>query len=242
MTGHEAACAVPEGPAPLPSWGRHCVLVLQNELRIELKSGEVVITAGFFAVLVVVLTSMAFYVGPANRAEVAAGAIWLSVAFAAVLALGRTWQREREEGALDGLLTAPVAPSAIYAGKALALNFFLLAIEGVVLPLCSLLFGVDIGECGPMLLLITLVATPGIAASGTLFGGLTVRTRARDLVLAVVLFPLLAPTLLTAVVTTRELLGGAEAGELVPYFKLMGIFDICFIAGGIGMFGTLTEN
>ena len=92
------------------------------------------------------------------------------------------------------------------------------------------------------MLLIALTATPGIAASGTLFGGLTVRTRARDLLLAIVLFPLLAPTLLCAVAATRELLDGVPLIQLVDYFELMAVFDITFVAGGLALFGTLVED
>ena len=94
---------------------------------------------------------------------------------------------------------------------------------------------------GP-LLVIAAVATPGVAASGTLFGSMTVRTGARDLLLAVVLFPLLAPTLLAAVAATRELFGGAPLSELGDYLKLMAVFDVVFVAGGLSMFGSLVER
>jgi heme exporter protein B len=168
--------------------------------------------------------------------------IWLSLAFAAVLALGRSWQREREEGALDGLLVAPIARSAMFAGKALGILVFLLCIEVVVIPVSALLFGIELGEVGLGLLTIAAFATPGVAAAGTLFGAMTVRTSARDLILAVVLFPLLSPTLLAAVVATRELLDGAQVAELVDYFKLMGVFDVTFISGGLALFGTLIDQ
>ncbi len=80
----------------------------------------------------------------------------------------------------------------------------------MVIPVAALFFAIDLVKVGPALLLIALATTPGVAASGTLFGAMTVRTRARDLLLATVLFPLLAPTLLAAVAATRELLGGAS--------------------------------
>ena len=86
------------------------------------------------------------------------------------------------------------------------------------------------------------LGTPGVAASGTLFGSMTVRTQARDLLLAVVLFPLLTPTLLCAVAATPELLSWVRLGDLPVYFKLMGVFDLVFIAGGLGMFGSLIER
>ncbi len=225
-----------------PSWGAQVLVVLRKDLMIEARSGEVVVTSGFFAVLVVVLASLSFYRGQAGSHHLAGGVIWLSVAFAAVLALAKTWQREREEGALDGLLVAPLSRSAIFAGKALGVFLFLSAIECVVIPLSALLFSVDLTKVGLGLVLIALATTPGVAASGTLFGSMTVRTQARDLLLATVLFPLLAPTLLAAVIGSRELLDGAPLEELVDYLKLMLAFDLLFIVGGLVMFETLIER
>jgi len=230
------------GATRRPSWFEQALVVLRKDLAIELSTGEVVVSSGFFALLVVILASLSFWGGPANARMVAAGVIWLSVSFAAVLALGKTWQREREEGALDGLLVAPLSRSAIFAGKALGVLGFLLVIELVVIPAAALLFALDLVEVGPGVLAIALVATPGVAASGTLFGAMTVRTQARDLLLAVVLFPLLTPTLLAAVAATRELFSGVPLVELGDYFRLLGVFDLVFIAGGLGLFGTLIER
>jgi heme exporter protein B len=225
-----------------PSWGAQVLTVLRKDLAIEARSGEVVVTSGFFAVLVVVLASLSFYQGRAGSQHLAGGVIWLSVAFAAVLSLGKTWQREREESALDGLLIAPLSRSAIFAGKAFGVLLFLFAIELVVIPLAALFFALDVSKVWLGLLLIALATTPGVAASGTLFGSMTVRTQARDLLLATVLFPLLAPTLLAAVAGTRALLDGAPLGELVDYLKLMLVFDVVFISGGLVMFENLIER
>lgn len=226
----------------LPGFASQVLLVLRKDLAIEARTGEVVVTSGFFAVLCIVLVSLSLFGGPTTGRLVAAGGIWISVAFAAVLALGRSWQREREESALDGLLVAPIDKSALFIGKALSILGFLFAIEIVVIPLAALFFSIDLFRMGPGVLAIALVATPGIAATGTLFGSMTVRTQARDLLLAVVLFPLLAPTLLTAVVATRELFGGLALSELGDYFVLMGVFDLMFIVGGVALFGTLIER
>jgi heme exporter protein B len=225
-----------------PGWFAQALIVVRKDLAIELATGEVVVSSGFFALLVVILASLAFFGGPANARTVAAGVIWISVSFSAVLALGKTWQREREEGALDGLLIAPLSRAAIFAGKALGVLGFLLAIELVVVPTAALFFGLDLTKYGPGLAAIALVATPGVAASGTLFGAMTVRTQARDLMLAVVLFPLLTPTLLAAVAATRELFAGVPLAELGDYFRLLAVFDVVFIAGGLGLFGTLIER
>ncbi len=227
---------------PAVAWGRQVGLIFQKELLLEAASGEVVLTSAFFAVLVVVLASFAFFVGPATALQVAAGALWLSVAFAAVLAIGRSWQREREENALAGLLVADLSRSALFAGKALALWLFLTAVEALVLPLCGLFFAVDLLPALAPVVLTVLVATPGVAAAGTLFGAMTVRTRARDLLLATVLFPLMAPQLLTAVVATRELLLGEPLRAVSLHFLLLGTFDALFVAGGLALFGPLIDD
>jgi heme exporter protein B len=208
---------------------------------IELATGEIITTSGFFAVLIVVIASLAFYAGAEGAVRVAPGVIWVAVAFASVLALSRTWQREREENALLGLLITPTARSAIFAGKAVGVACFMIVVELMVVPTTALLFSLDLARAGAGLCLVCLAATPGIASAGTLFGVMTVRTGARDLVLASVLFPLLAPSLLTAVVGTRELLGGASIADLGDYFVLLGVFDAVFILGGLGLFESLVE-
>lgn len=224
-----------------PGWLSQVSVVYRKDLAIEAATGEVTVTSGFFALLVVVLASLSFFGGPVSARGVAAGTVWLSLSFAAVLSLGKSWQRERDEGALDGLLVSPLSRSAIFAGKALSVWTFLLAVLAVVLPLSLVLFSIDAAMLWP-LLLVALVATPGVAASGTLFGSMTVRTSARDLLLAVVLFPLLSPTLLAAVAATRELFNGVPLSELWDYLKLMAVFDLVFMAGGLSMFGTLVER
>lgn len=225
-----------------PSWLRQAWLVMHKDLVIELHTGEVVTASCFFALLVVVLGSLAFYGGPTTRRLVAPGVIWVSITFAAVLALGRAWQREREEGAIDALLVAPLSRSAIFAGKAAGLMLFLGLVELVVIPLAAFLFAFDLSVFGTGLVCVAALATPGIAASGSLFGAMTVRTRARDLMLAIVMFPLLSPTLLSAVAASRELLGGAALSELGDYLRLMGLFDVVSWAGGLILFGVLMED
>jgi heme exporter protein B len=225
-----------------PTWAKQALLIARKDLAIELATGEIVTTSGFFAVLVAVIASLAFYAGPDAAVRVAPGVIWVAVAFASVLALSRTWQREREDGAILGLLSSPVARSAIFAGKAMGLGVFITIVELIVVPVTALLFSVDLVKMGPGITLFCLAATPGIVAVGTLFGVMTVRTRARDLVLASVLFPLLSPTLLAAVAGTRELFGGAPIIQLVDYMELMGVFAVVFTAGGLGLFELLVEG
>ena len=238
----DARVTAPGTQGAAPGWFSQAWLVMNKDIVIELSTGEVVTTSGFFAGLVVILASLAFYGGPGTGRQVAAGVIWISIAFAAVLALSRAWQREREEGALEALLVAPIPRSAIFAGKAAGLAVFLAVVEAVVFPLAAVLFSLDLFQLGAGLLAFAAVATPGIAASGSLFGAMTVRTRARDLMLAIIMFPLLAPILVAAVTGTRELLGGVPLAELGDYLRLMALFDLAFWAGGLLLFGVLVDD
>jgi heme exporter protein B len=228
------------------------LLVLKKDLAIELRTREIVTTAGYFAALVAILASVSFYSGPDTTVRVAPGAMWLAIAFSSILALGRTWQRERDESALTGLLVAPIPRASIFLGKAAGVFAFVTLVECIVVPVVALLFHVELPDVIGALSLTIVLGTIGVAAAGTLFGAMTVRTRARDLVLATVLFPLLSPTLMSGVAATREIFamvqsmtppGTAEqVHEVSDYLGLLGAFDLIALLGGIAFFGPLVDE
>jgi heme exporter protein B len=240
--------ALPRSRAMPPGFWRGSIAVFLKDLRIEVATREIVTTAAFFAALVAILSSVAFATGPQTTTRVAPGALWLAVLFSSVLALGRTWQREREESALVGLLVSPIPRAAIWCGKAAGVLMFILAVEIVVVPLVALLFHVDLPAVAGPLSLVMLFGSVGVAATGTLFGAMTVQTRARELLLATVLFPLLSPALVSSVAATREVFYAAASGqpvdllELRDWLVLLGIFDVVAIAGGLTMFGALVDD
>jgi heme exporter protein B len=227
---------------------RATACVLLKDLRIELSTGEIVTTTVFFAILVAILEAVSLSTGPDATTRVAPGALWLAIVFSSVLALGRTWQREREESAFTGLLVAPIPRAAIWCGKALGVLAFVTVVEIVLVPFVALLFHVDLPAVAGVLAVVMLLGTVGVAATGTLFGAMTVRTRARELLLAAVMFPLLSPSLLASVVATREVFYAAVTGQPVTLadvwdsLKLLGVFDVVSIGGAIGMFGALLDD
>jgi heme exporter protein B len=231
----------PRTPRP-PNVARQAWLIAQKDLRIERRTREIVVTGGFFGALVAILASVAFYAGPAGAHYLAPGAIWIATAFAAVLSLGRTWQREREDGALEALLSGAVSRVAIFFGKAFGVLAFLTVIEAIVVPIVALMLHVDLASDGGGIALLLALATIGVSASGTLFGAMTARTRARELILAAVLFPLLTPTLVVGVAATRELVDGSSIADLADYLKLLIVFDIVFVAGGAALFGAVIDE
>src|SRR5687768_14690112 len=114
--------------------------LLRKEIRVELRTGEIVITTALFATLVAVLTSLAFFVDLGTAARVGPGVLWIALAFAGVLAMSRSWSRERDNEVFRGLLLAPVPRAAIYFSKVLATIAFLIAVETILLIEVTVLF------------------------------------------------------------------------------------------------------
>jgi len=213
-----------------------------KDLRIEARTGEVVITTGLFAVLVAILASLSFYVDPTTAKLVAPGVLWIAVAFAGVLAMTRSWAREREHDVMRALMLAPVPRASVYLGKGAGALLFLTIVEIVLVPIVAVLFHVDLlPVLGPIALLLFL-GSLGFVAAGTLFAAMSVRTTARDLALSIVLFPLVAPALLAGVVATRDILGGATLTEIGGWLRILVAFDVVFLAAGVWLFDALASD
>ena len=185
--------------------------IARKDVAIELRTREITVSTAFFALLIASLCSLSFYVDNVASRNIAPGVLYTAVAFSSVLAISRSWSREREQDAMRSLLIAPIPRLAIYAGKAISTFVFLSIVEVLLVPMISILYRVDLVPVVLPLVMILATATLGIVLAGSLFGAMTVRTSARDLMLSVVLFPLLTPLLLAAVVATRELLGDNKA-------------------------------
>lgn len=214
-------------------------LVLRKDLRIELRTGEVVVTTALFASLVTVIASLSFYIDEQSARLVAPGVLWIAVAFSGVLAMGRSWSRERDHDVLRGLMLSPIPRAAIYVGKSLGTVLFLAIVEAVLVLEVAVLFNLNIGPILGSLAALLGLGTIGFAATGNLFAAMGTRTSARDMVLAVALFPVISPALLCGVVATRELLAGAPASDLWAWLRIMGAFDLAFIVAGMMLFEPL---
>jgi heme exporter protein B len=223
-------------------------ILVRKDFRIELRTKEVLVVTLFFSALVSLVAGISFYSGALATSALAPGAMWLPLAFAAVLATARFWQRERENDALSGILLSAAPRTSIYLSKVTLLVSFLLVVALLVVPLAALFFHIDLLASGPQLAAIAAMVSLGAGAISALFGAMTVRTGARDLMLSAVLFPLLAPVVMTAVTATRELLLTAESGrmagwgDLRDYFLLLGVFDFVALALGAGLFRLLVED
>lgn len=213
--------------------------ILAKDIRSELRSKQTWISMGMFALLVLVIFNFAFDLRVDNKAAVVPGALWVAFIFASLLGLGRTIAAEQDGGSLDRLLLCPVDRKAIYLAKLLGNLLFIGVVEIVALPIFAALFDVPlfVGQLIPIVLLGTL----GVATIGTLFSVMAAATRARELLLPLLVFPLIVPIVIAAVRATGSLLAPGGANE-PPWLGLIIAFDIIFLSLATLLFQYVIEE
>ncbi len=183
------------------------LLVLRKDVAVELRSKEILSTTLLFALSTVMVFSIAFVRGGAPVEGAASGILWVAMAFAGTLALGRTFERERYGDTLKALLMAPVARPAIYVGKLLGMITLMLAAEALLVPMVALLFQESgLFERIELLIALLVLGTLGFASVGTVFAAMLVRARSRDVLLPVLLYPVTIPVMIAGVLGTAALL------------------------------------
>jgi heme exporter protein B len=210
-----------------------------KDVLVELRAREVVIASLTFSLLVLVLFNFAFDLRVERAAAVAPGVLWVTFTFAGVLTLGRAFAREQDRCTLEGLLLAPIDRGALYLAKLLVNATFMLLVEAVTLPAFVALFNVQI-DWG-MMMVIVLLGTLGFAGVGTLLAAMAANSRARELLLPLLLFPLAVPVLLATVKATGQALGSPD-GETHPWLGLLAAFDVIFLTLSWLAFDVVVEN
>ncbi len=218
--------------------------IAMKDVRVELRSKEILLTMGYFGFLVVFVFAFAFYRGDAPISAVSAGILWVAIAFAGTLGLGRIFEREREGDCIRALLLAPVARPAIYLGKALGVFAFMLGIEAIVLPSVVFFFNLPLDPTRLAWIGATvLLGTIGYTVVGTLLAAMLLRARAQDVLLAVVFYPLILPVLIVGVKATGALLEPEVVwAELGVWLRLLVLFDIVFLVAGLWIFEPLVMD
>src|SRR2546427_225989 len=159
-----------------------------------------------------------------------------------LLAVARFHQIETEDGALEQLALYPVDRRAIYAGKALVGAIAMVILGILVIPAVALLYAVNIGPAWAVLVLTVVLGAIGFAAAGTFYAAVTVRMRAREVMLPLLVLPIIAPLLLAAVKATTAALAGDPLGELPAWLELLAGFDVVMLVAGAGTYGFLLEE
>lgn len=215
--------------------------IVWKDLTTERRSKAGLNAVAFMGILVLLL--FGFALGPDTEAlrNAAAGALWLAILFAGVLAFNRSYQLELDGGALESLLLYPGARWAIYAGKLIANLVFVLIVEAVVVPVAMVLYQVSLPPGWPALIGVTVLGTIGFVTLGTFYSAMSSRSRAREVLLPLLLFPMLIPVLLAAVESSASLLGGDPMSEAGAWVRLLGAFDIIFLVASLLAFEYVIE-
>ncbi len=207
---------------------RASLAILVKDLRIEWRARARLMGLSCFAATMLPL--FAFAVGPdikTLRAH-AGGYLWLTLLLASTLQLSRSFQVEVESGALDNLLLLPVAPPAIFYGKALASALQLSVLAIITAPITFALCDAGLVESPLLFIGVVLLGTAGLAAPGTLYAALTARLPSRQLLLPLLLFPLVVPCLLAAVKATSLVLEGDPMEQTTSWLGLLAAFDAVY--------------
>ena len=217
--------------------------LLRKELALERRTMETVPAMVLFSITTYVVFHFALQRDSVDG-TLAAGVLWVTLLFAAMLGANRLFVADVADGALDGLLLAPIDRTALYVAKAIAFAAFLVALEIVAVPaFYLLLLGPGGGDAVPGLLAVLALADVGIAATGTLVAGLATQTRARDLMTPLLGLPLLLPVVLAAAKATAPLFGATGAGTLpARWLAVLGLYDLVFVLLALAVFDFLLED
>lgn len=214
--------------------------IVIKDMATEWHTREMVSAMLVFAVLALLVFSFALDLRGVMARAAAPGVLWATVAFAGTLGLSRSLVREQQTGCIDGLLLAPVDRTVIFFGKALGNLVFIVIVEMILLPLFAGLFTVPLLR--PDVVLVTLLGTVGYAAVGTLLAAMAVNTRAREVLLPILLLPLAFPVLIAAVQATGTLLEGGTLTEASGWLRLIVVYDLLILAVATLTFGYVLEE
>ncbi|MCL0101486.1 heme exporter protein CcmB [Dehalococcoidia bacterium] len=214
--------------------------MLWKDLAIELRTRDVLASMIVFGLLSLTVFNFAFDLRGDNVLVVAPGVIWVSILFAGMLGLGRSYSHERDRGSMEGLLLCPVDRSAIYVAKFLATLFFLLIFEIVLLPVSEAFFVVPVLK-GTTITVI-LLGTIGFASVGAVFGAMAVNTRAREVMLPVLLLPILMPLIIGMVKATGILMDGQPWSEVWTWVMLLVTIDVVYFVLSFILYDFVIED
>jgi heme exporter protein B len=219
------------------------VAILRKDLKVEARTRESVPAMVLFSITVFVL----FHFGldrDTLEGDIATGVIWVTLLLAALLGINRLYVAERDQGGFVGMRLAPIDLTALWLAKATALFVYLVALEVIALPAFDLLLlGPGLDGALPELLPILLLANLGLAAVGALVAALAIETRARELIVALLLLPLLVPVIIAAAKATEPLLASSQSpDDLAKWLGFLALYDVVFVLVSVAVFDFLLDD
>ncbi len=222
------------------SFLRQAGRIAWKDLRVELRSKEIVMTMIFFATLLVVIYSFAFPRDDRAIRGAVPGMLWVALAFTGTIALGRAFDRERENDTMRALLLSPVPRLAVFVGKAAAMGALILAVAVVVVPLLAIWLNAPLLKFPGELALAVVLGSLGIAFIGSVFAATLLKVRSRDVLLPVILYPLLVPLFVAGTKATASLVAEIPNVETAWFWiRFLGIYDAVFLVLSLWTFESL---
>jgi heme exporter protein B len=223
------------------SWAGLVWSHLRKDLRIEWRSRDAINSMLFFALLVVVLFSMAFDPTQATSREIAGGVLCVATLFASVSALNQAWAREIRHQVLDALRMTPSGGAAMFLAKVLANFLFVSIVQCILGPIFFIFYNLHpLGDTWLLALVIPL-GTWALVSNGTFFAALSIRSRSRELLLPLILFPIFLPALLAMVLSVNTILTGDNSDPDHLFIKMLAGYDIVFTTVSLLLFDTVIE-
>lgn len=214
--------------------------VARKDLRAELRAKESFSTMVTFGLLAVLVFGLAFDLRVPDAGMVVPGVLWVVILFTGVLGMNRSFGAEMDRGSLAALLLAPVDRSALYFGKVIANLVFLFATELVILPVVLVIFDVNVMQ--PWVMAGIFLGTLGYVCVGTLFGALTVGSRARESMLPILLLPVMVPVFMAGVGLTANVLDGREFADFQHWLWILVAYDLVFVTVAYMVFDMIWEE
>jgi heme exporter protein CcmB len=213
----------------MTGFARTVWIIMRKDLVVEARTREILFTTLFFAVACVLVFAFGFVRDGRAVSDAAAGILWIAIAFSGTLALGRAFERERQGETLRALLIAPIARPSLYVGKLAGILILMAAVEVIVVPMVALMFQAPLFDHALLMLGLLAAGTLGFAAVGTLFAAMLVRTRSRDVMLPVLLYPITVPVIIAGVRGTAALLEADGLPMARAWLMMLVFFDVVFI-------------
>jgi heme exporter protein B len=213
------------------SWRREldrAAAIAAKDLTAEWRTRANFNAVTFFGALMLLLFGFALGPDAETLRRSAPGIVWLTVLFSGVLTFNRSYQLELDDDALETLLAYPGSRRTIFVGKLAANLAFVLLVEAVIVPLTAVLYGVSPGRGFPAFVGVLLLGTFGFVTLGTFYSALSSRSRAREVLLPLLLFPMLVPLLIAAAEATTALLAGDAMGSAGTWAGVLAAFDVIF--------------
>jgi heme exporter protein B len=207
---------------------------LTKDLRLEWRSKDAINSMLFFALLVVVIFSFSFNPTAEESRQIAGGLVWVAFLFAAVVALNQTWARELRNQVLDAYRVSPAPANALFLAKAIGNFVFVSVLEALMTPLFIVFY--TLRAIGPAWQLIPVAAlgTWALVVNGTFFAAMSIRTRSREIMLPLLLFPISIPAVIAMVGATSAILAGDASPK--PYIVLLAVYDVLFTTVSLLLF------